>query len=279
MEPLLWNQEKLEAKAREIREEIIKMTFEAGSGHPGGSLSAVEIVTTLYFHWMKLDPENPRREDRDRFVLSKGHAAPVLYAALAHRGFFPREDLKSLRQLDSHLQGHPDMKKTPGVEMTTGSLGQGLSAAVGMALAGKLDNRGYGVYVLVGDGESQEGQIWEAAMSAAHYRLDNLVGFLDYNQIQLVGPCKEVMEVSPVAEKWKAFGWEVLEIDGHNISQIIEALKKAEQVTGKPTMIVAHTVKGKGVSFMENNAGWHGKAPNEEEMKQALAELRGEKDE
>jgi len=245
--------EELRLKAKVIRRHIIKMTGEAGSGHPGGSLSAADIVTALYFKVMRLDPENPGWEERDRFVLSKGHAAPLLYAALAERGFFPVAELATLRKLGSPLQGRPDMRKLPGVEMSTGSLGQGLSAANGMALAGKLDGRDYRVYVLLGDGESQEGQIWEAAMAAAHYRLDNVTAFLDHNGFQIDGP--------------------VIEIDGHDFEQILSAVEEACGVKGRPTMVVAKTVKGKGVSFMENQVDWHGVAPNAEQVKKALAEL------
>lgn len=265
--------EELQQQAKEIRKEILQMTHKAGSGHPGGSLSAADIVTALYFHVMNIDPENPKWEARDRFVLSKGHAAPVLYAALAEQGYFPKEDLNHLRQIDQHLQGHPDMKGTPGVDMTTGSLGQGISAAVGMALAGKMDQASYRVYALLGDGEMQEGQVWEALMSAAHYKLDNLIACLDHNRIQLVGPTNEIMTISPAAEKIRAFGWHVIEIDGHDMQAILNALKEAEGVTGKPIMIVANTVKGKGVSFMENTAAWHGNAPSATDLEKALAEL------
>ncbi|SJZ42723.1 transketolase [Selenihalanaerobacter shriftii] len=263
----------LEKKAKEIRRSILEMVAKAGSGHPGGSLSATDIVTTLYFNEMNLDPKNPGWEDRDRFVLSKGHAAPVLYAALAEKEYFPKDELQTLRRLDSHLQGHPDMKKTSGVDMTTGSLGQGISAAVGMALAGKLDQKDYRVFTMLGDGEIEEGQVWEAAMSAVHYNLDNLIGFVDYNQVQLVGKTKDVMDVHPVVEKFEAFGWYVIEIDGHNISEILDALEEANKVEGQPIMIVANTVKGKGVSFMEGTAAWHGKAPDAEQLKEALGEL------
>lgn len=263
----------LRFKAKAIRRHIIKMTGEAGSGHPGGSLSAADIVTALYFRVMRLDPENPSWPERDRFVLSKGHAAPLLYAALAERGFFSVSELITLRKLGSPLQGHPDMRKVPGVEMSTGSLGQGLSAANGMALAGKLDGRNYRVYVLLGDGESQEGQIWEAAMAAAHYRLDSVTAFLDYNGFQIDGPVKEVMSPEPVADKWRAFGWHVIEIDGHDFEQILSAVEEARDVKGRPTMVVAKTVKGKGVSFMEDQVDWHGVAPNAEQVKKALAEL------
>jgi len=265
--------EELQLKAKVIRRHIIEMTGKAGSGHPGGSLSAADIVTALYFHVMRLDPKNPGWKDRDRFVLSKGHAAPLLYAALAERGFFPVSELITLRKIGSPLQGHPDMRKLPGVEMSTGSLGQGLSVANGMALAGKLDGRSYRVYVLLGDGEIQEGQVWEAAMAAAHYRLDNVTAFLDYNGFQIDGPVREVMSPEPVANKWRAFGWHVIEIDGHDFKQILSAVETARSVKGRPTMVVAKTIKGKGVSFMENQVDWHGVAPNEEQAKKALAEL------
>lgn len=265
--------EELKSKAKEIRKHIIKMTCAAGSGHPGGSLSAADIVTALYFHELRLDPFRPDWPDRDRFVLSKGHAAPVLYAALAERGFFSVEELMTLRKLGSRLQGHPDMRKVPGVEMSTGSLGQGLSAANGMAIAARLDQKDYRVYALLGDGEVQEGQIWEAAMAAAHYKLDNVTAFLDHNGFQIDGPVREIMSPEPVADKWRAFGWHVIGIDGHDIKQILDALAEAKTVKGKPTMIVAETVKGKGVSFMENQVGWHGVAPKPDEMEKALEEL------
>lgn len=266
----------LAEKACKIRQDIIRMLGQAGSGHPGGSLSAADIVAVLYFHEMKVDPQNLQWPDRDRFVLSKGHAAPVLYAALAEKGYFPVDELVTLRKLGSRLQGHPSMRYLPGVEMSTGSLGQGLSVANGMALAGRLDGRGYRVYVLLGDGEIQEGQVWEAAMAAAHYKLDNLVAFLDHNGLQIDGPTAEVMSPEPVTDKWRAFGWHVEEIDGHDLTQIINALDKAREVKGRPTMIVANTVKGKGVSFMENQAGWHGNAPNAEQTGLALCELGGD---
>ncbi|HOV80541.1 MAG TPA: transketolase [Bacillota bacterium] len=263
----------LKKKANQIRKHIIRMTCAAGSGHPGGSLSAADIVTALYFHEMRLDPSRPKWPDRDRFVLSKGHAAPLLYSALAERGFFPPEELLTLRKLGSRLQGHPDMRKLPGVEISTGSLGQGLSAANGMALAAKLDAKDYRVYVLMGDGEIQEGQVWEAAMAAAHYKLDNVTAFLDYNGLQIDGPVREIMSPEPVAGKWRAFGWHAIEIDGHDYRQILDALTEARTVKGKPTMVVAGTVKGKGVSFMENKVDWHGVAPGPDEMERALAEL------
>jgi transketolase len=261
------------AKALSIRRDIITMLGQSGSGHTGGSLSAADIVASLYFWEMNIDADNPKWEDRDRFVLSKGHAAPVLYAALAEKGFFPPENLHTLRQLGSPLQGHPDMRKLPGVEACTGSLGQGISWAVGMALAGKLDQRSYRVYSLLGDGEIEEGMVWEAAMAAAHYHLDNLTAIVDHNRLQIDGPVAEVMSPEPVDAKFKAFGWEIINIDGHDYRQIMEAFQTARQIKGKPTMIVAQTIKGKGCSFMENKAEWHGTAPNPEQTKQALAEL------
>lgn len=263
----------LQGLAQKIRCHIIRMTGLAGSGHPGGSLSAVEIVSYLYFKEMQTDPRNPSWAGRDRFVLSKGHAAPVLYAALAEKGFFPVEDLQTLRKIDSYLQGHPDMKKVPGVEMSTGSLGTGFSTAVGMALALRLDQKDNYVYALLGDGETQEGQVWEAAMSAAHYKLGRLIAFVDYNGLQIDGDITKVMSPEPLPEKWKAFGWQVLEIDGHDFAQIAQALAKAKENQDSPTVIIARTVKGKGVSYMENEAGWHGKCPSQEEMEAALCEL------
>ncbi|HUV05502.1 MAG TPA: transketolase [Armatimonadota bacterium] len=264
---------KLEDKAREMRKDIIIMVGVAKSGHPGGSLSAADILAALYFHVMRYDAKNPKWPDRDKFVLSKGHACPVLYAALAEAGFYPKEEIITFRNINSRLQGHPDMKKLPGVEFTTGSLGQGLSGANGMALAGKLDKKDYRVFCMIGDGESQEGQIWEAAMAAAHYKLDNLVGITDFNGLQIDGRNCEVMTVTPLPDKWRAFGWNVIEIDGHDFTQILDALSPKSGVEGKPTMIIAHTIKGKGVSFMENVCDWHGKAPNEEQVKQALVDL------
>lgn len=264
---------RLQAQARQIRRDIVAMVGAAGSGHPGGSLSAADMVTALYFEVMRIDPQNPAWPERDRFVLSKGHAAPVLYAALAERGYFPVEQLSTLRQVDSLLQGHPDMRKVPGVEMTTGSLGQGLSAANGIAMAGKLDGKDYRVFVMLGDGEVGEGQVWEAAMAAAHYKLDNVTAFLDYNGLQIDGRCEEVMSPEPLADKWRAFGWAVQEIDGHDFEQILAAVEKAKATRGRPSMIVARTVKGKGVSFMEDEASWHGTAPKPEQVEQALAEL------
>lgn len=264
---------RLQEKAGQIRRHIVTMVGEASSGHPGGSLSAADIVTALYFEAMRIDPQKLDWPERDRFVLSKGHAAPVLYAALAERGYFPVEELQTLRRLGSTLQGHPDMRKVPGVEMSTGSLGQGLSAAVGMALAGKLDDRDYRVFALLGDGEIQEGQVWEAAMAAAHYKLENVIAFLDLNGLQIDGPTGEVMSLEPVADKWRAFGWEVQEIDGHDMKKILDAIEKAKEVRVKPSIIIAKTVKGKGVSFMENQVGWHGSAPKPEQVEQALKEL------
>lgn len=263
----------LTKKATQIRRNIIEMVGAAGSGHPGGSLSATDIVTYLYFKEMQVDANNPKWDQRDRFVLSKGHAAPVLYAALAEKGFFPVEDLVSLRQIDSYLQGHPDMQKVPGVEMSTGSLGTGFSTSVGMALAGKLDKRDSNVFVMLGDGELQEGQVWEAAMSASHYKLDNLIAVLDYNGLQIDGNIEDVMDPHPIVDKWLAFGWEVIEIDGHDFNSIEEGFEKAKKVSGKPAILIAKTIKGKGVSFMENMANWHGSAPNKEQVATALEEL------
>ena len=258
-----------------IRKDIVSMICKSKSGHPGGSLSAVEILTALYFDQMNIDPTNPKMEDRDRFVLSKGHAAPALYATLAQRGYFAKDELNNLRQLGSILQGHPDMKKVPGVEMSTGSLGQGFSVACGMAMAAKLDNAPWNVYALLGDGEVQEGIIWEAAMSAAHYKLDNMIAFLDYNGLQIDGEVESVMNINPIEDKFKTFGWNVITIDGHDFDQIFAALDMAKDTVDKPTMIIAKTIKGKGVSFMENQASWHGSAPSEEQLEQALSELGG----
>ena len=258
-----------------IRKDIVSMICKSKSGHPGGSLSAVEILTALYFDQMNIDPTNPKMEDRDRFVLSKGHAAPALYATLAQRGYFAKEELNNLRQLGSMLQGHPDIKKVPGVEMSTGSLGQGFSVACGMAMAAKLDNAPWNVYALLGDGEVQEGIIWEAAMSAAHYKLDNMIAFLDYNGLQIDGEVESVMNINPIEDKFKTFGWNVITIDGHDFDQIFAALDMAKDTVDKPTMIIAKTIKGKGVSFMENQASWHGSAPSEEQLEQALSELGG----
>ena len=261
--------------ANVIRKDIVSMICKSKSGHPGGSLSAVEILTALYFDQMNIDPTNPKMEDRDRFVLSKGHAAPALYATLSERGYFDKEELNHLRQIGSMLQGHPDMKKIPGVEMSTGSLGQGFSVACGMAMAAKLDNAPWNVYALLGDGEVQEGIIWEAAMSAAHYKLDNMIAFLDYNGLQIDGDVESVMNINPIEDKFKTFGWNVITIDGHDFDQIFAAFDMAKDTVDKPTMIIAKTIKGKGVSFMENQASWHRSAPSEEQLQQALSELGG----
>ncbi len=259
--------------ATKIRKHAIEGVYQAASGHPGGSLSIADILAVLYFEEMNVDPKNPKWEDRDRFVLSKGHCAPALYGTLAERGFFPVEDMKTLRQTDSYLQGHPDMKGVPGVDMSTGSLGQGICAANGMALAAKLDKKDYRVYSILGDGELEEGQVWEAAMFAAHYKLDNLCAFVDLNGLQIDGKTEDVMSPNPVDEKFKAFGWNVICIDAHDYDQIRGALKQAKETKGKPTMVVAKSIKGKGVSFMENQVGWHGSAPNQEQYEQAMKEL------
>ena len=265
---------KLKEVAKKIRIGIIESVYSGKSGHPGGSLSIADIMAVLYFCEMNIDPENPKNENRDRLVLSKGHCAPALYSALSNRGFFDVEELKSLRNIESRLQGHPDMKKIPGVDMTTGSLGQGLSAANGMAIAGKLDNKDYRVYCILGDGEIEEGQIWEAAMSARKYKLDNLCVIVDNNNLQIDGTIEEVMSSYPIDEKFRSFGFQVINIDGHDIQEIIDAFDVAKNVKEKPTCIIAKTIKGKGVSFMENQVGWHGKAPNEEQYKQAIEELK-----
>lgn len=263
--------------AKEIRKDIVTMLTESASGHPGGSLSAVEILTTLYFNEMNVDPSNPKNPKRDRFVLSKGHAAPVLYSTLVEKGFFERSELMKLRKIGSILQGHPNMNYVPGVDMSTGSLGQGISTAVGMALAGKLDNSEYRVYTLLGDGELQEGQVWEAAMSAAHYKLGNLTAFVDYNGLQIDGDISEVMNPNPIADKFAAFGWNVIVLeDGHDLVAIKSSIEEAKKITNKPTVVVCKTIKGKGVSFMENQAGWHGTAPNKEQCDLALKEIGGE---
>jgi transketolase len=273
------NTKELERIANELRILTLKAVYNAQSGHIGGSFSSAEIITVLYFYKLKINPKDPLWEDRDRFILSKGHAAPMLYSALAKRGFFSEEELvNNLRKIGSRFQGHPDMRKTPGVEMTTGSLGQGLSVAIGIALGAKyIDKKSFRVYTLLGDGELNEGQVWEAFMSASKYKLDNLVCICDRNRVQLDGCTEEIMPLEPLRLKIEAFGWEVLEIDGHNIEAIIKALDYAETVKNKPTCIIAHTVKGKGVSFMENTHKWHGRAPNKEEYEEALKELtRGE---
>lgn len=267
--------DKLKAIAREVRKDIITMITESASGHPGGSLSAVEIITTLYFNEMNVSVENKNDPNRDRFVLSKGHAAPVLYSVLAEKGYFDKGQLMGLRKLRSKLQGHPNMNSVPGVDMSTGSLGQGISVAVGMALAGKLDKKEYRVYSLLGDGELAEGQVWEAAMSAAHYKLDNLTTFVDHNGLQIDGKVSEVMGSDPVDAKFAAFGWNVISIDGHDFVQIKSAIEEAKKTKGKPTVIICETIKGKGVSFMENEACWHGSAPNKEQCQKALDEIGG----
>ena len=270
----------IQARATNMRGNIIKMLHEAGSGHPGGSLSAADIVATLYFGGvMNVNPDDPSDPSRDRFLLCKGHAAPVLYAVLAELGYIPEEELLTLRKLHSRLQGHPDSKKLPGVEACTGSLGQGLSIAAGLALGLRLNAGGAApqrVYALMGDGEIEEGQVWEAAMFAAHYGLDNLVAIVDNNNLQIDGDVREVVGLRAIPEKFRAFGWEVLEVDGHDVEALLEAFATAQGASGKPVCIVASTVKGKGVSFMENQAGWHGKAPNDEQTQQAIAELKGE---
>ena len=260
--------------ANDIRIGIIDATHAAKCGHPGGSLSIADILSYLYFEHMNIDPQNPKMENRDRFVLSKGHTAPGLYSALAHRGFFPVEDLVTLRKIDSYLQGHPDMHKVPGVDMSSGSLGLGISAACGMALAGKIDNKDYRVYTIIGDGESEEGQVWEASMFASHYKLDNLCVILDLNGLQIDGPITEVMNPTPHDKKFEAFGFHVITIDGHDFDQIEAAFAEAETVKGQPTVIIAKTTKGKDVSFMENSVNWHGAAPNDEQHAQAIAELK-----
>lgn len=249
------------------------MLTESASGHPGGSLSAVELIAALYFSKLRHNPKEPNWPDRDRVVFSKGHGCPLWYAVLAECGYFPKKELLTLRKYGSILQGHPDCLKTPGVDISSGSLGQAFSAACGMAAAGKLDKKDYRVYVLLGDGEVQEGQVWEAAMAASHYKLDNLCAILDYNGFQIDGRVADIMAIEPVALKWQAFGWNVIEIDGHDISQIFDAYNKAEKIKGKPTIIIAKTIKGKGVSFMENTSDWHGKAPNKEQSEQALKEI------
>ena len=263
----------LQRKANNLRISIIEEVYNAKCGHPGGSLSIADIMTYLYFVEMNVDPKNPKMDNRDRFVLSKGHTAPALYAALAERGFFPKEDLVTLRKTASYLQGHPDMKGVPGVDMSTGSLGQGISTACGMALSAKVSGEGYRVYTVLGDGESEEGQVWEAAMFAAHYKLDNLVAILDLNGLQIDGPITEVMNPTPHDEKFSAFGWNVITIDAHSFDEIESAFKQARETKGKPTAIIAKSTKGKGVSYMENACEWHGQAPKEDLYKVAIADL------
>ena len=263
----------LQTAAAKIRLGILEEVFSASSGHPGGSLSIADILSYLFFKEMRIDPKNPEWADRDRFVLSKGHTAPALYAALANRGYFDVSELKGFRNAQSFLQGHPDMKHTPGVDMTTGSLGLGISAACGMALSGKISDKDYRVYSVLGDGETEEGQVWEAAMFAAHYKLDNLCIFVDFNGLQIDGPIVDVIDPTPLDKKFEAFNWNVITIDAHNFDEIEAAVEAAKACKGKPTAIIAKSVKGKGVSFMENKVGWHGKAPNAEEYEQAVAEI------
>ncbi|MFO7773102.1 MAG: transketolase [Dehalococcoidia bacterium] len=263
----------LRETARRLRRHVITMIATAGSGHPGGSLSATDIVAALYFRVLRHIPENPHWEGRDRFILSKGHAAPILYAALAETGYFPVAELGTLRKLDSRLQGHADAHLTPGVEMSSGSLGMGLSFAIGVALAAMLDSKAYRTYVLLSDGECEEGQTWEAALSAAHFKLDNITAIVDCNGMQLSGWTRDIMNLEPFIQKWQAFGWHTIDIDGHDFDQILSACQEAEKTKGRPTVIVARTIKGKGVSFMENNVTFHGKAPTREEAERALQEL------
>lgn len=264
----------LKNMARTIRTDILKMVHEAGSGHPGGSLSAAEIVTVLYFNVLNVNPKQPKWEDRDRFILSKGHCCPVLYACLARRGFFEVAELASLRKYGSKLQGHPDMNKCPGIDMTSGSLGNGIGCAVGMAIAGKVKNEKHKVFVMLGDGECQEGVVWEAAMCAAHHKLTNLVAIVDVNGLQIIDTTDKIMNIEPLADKWRSFGWKVLEMDGHDVAQVVTTLNYAKAIEG-PVAVLAHTVKGKGVSFMEGVAKWHGAAPSGEELAQAIREIEG----
>jgi len=266
----------LNEKAHQFRLDVLEMIHERGAGHPGGSLSAAEIMAALFFHHLKIDPDRPDWSERDRFILSKGHASALLYSTLAHRGYFPVEELHTWGHLDSHLQGHPDRLKTPGVDMTTGVLGHGLSVSAGLCLAARLKSLDYRVYVLLGDGECQCGILWEGAMTAAKYRLSKLTAIVDYNDVQLDGPVHEIMPLEPLVEKWKSFNFAVLEIDGHNMRQVLESLDMAEEVHSRPVVIIAHTTKGKGVSFMENKAEWHGLAPDDVQYARAVAELKGE---
>ena len=267
------NKNEIALHAYKARKHALTGIYNAQSGHPGGSLSICDILSVLYFEVMNVDPKNPKMEDRDRFVLSKGHCAPALYAILAEKGYFPVEDVHTLRRTDSYIQGHPDMKGISGVDMSTGSLGQGISAANGMALAGKLSDKDYRVYTILGDGELEEGQVWEAAMFAAHYKLDNLTAFVDYNGLQIDGKITDVMNSEPIDDKFRAFGWNVIVIDAHSYDAIYDAIEEAKATKGKPTLVLAKSVKGKGVSFMENNPAWHGAAPNQEQFEQAIAEL------
>jgi len=270
---MVYTVEELEKKANILRMDVIEATSEAGSGHPGGSLSAADLMAVLFFRIMRHDPSEPMWEDRDRFILSKGHAAPILYAALAESGYFPREDLLTLRKMGSCLQGHPVRGKVPGVEMSTGSLGQGLSMACGMALAGKMDGKDHRIFCLLGDGELQSGQNWEAAMFAHHYNLNNLVAFVDRNRLQITGNTENAMSLDPLPDKWRAFGWNVMVVNGHSIVQIIEACTKAMNSEANPTVVIMNTIKGKGVSFMENNYEFHGKSCKEAEKDKAMKEL------
>lgn len=265
--------DELKEMAVHVRRDIVEMIARVNSGHPGGSLSAADIVTALYFNVMNHDPKNPHWEDRDRFILSKGHACPVLYSCMARTGYFPYDELKTLRQINSRIQGHPEVRKLPGIEASTGSLGQGLSIGIGLAEGAKVQGKDYRTYVLTGDGELDEGQIWEAALYCGHKKVDNLVVIVDYNKQQLDGWVKDIMPLDPLGDKWKSFDWEVIEIDGHDMNQILDAFAKAETVKGKPTVIIANTIKGKGVSFMENNLEFHGAAPNKDQLEQALKEL------
>ena len=266
----------LEKRARELRIDSLDMIHRRGAGHPGGSLSIAEIMAGLFFHKMRLDPERPDWPERDRFILSKGHASAILYAALARRGFFPMEDLKQWGELSCHMQGHPDCLKTPGVEMTSGILGHGVAIGSGLALAARMNNLNYRVYVLLGDGECQAGVVWEGAMTAAKYQLAKLTAIVDYNNVQLDGPVHAIMPLEPLVDKWRTFNWAVLEINGHNMRQVLEALDMADEIHDRPTVIVAHTTKGKGVSFMENDSHWHGIPPDDAQYAQAIAELKGE---
>ncbi len=266
----------LKLTAANVRKHILTGTHAAASGHPGGSLSIADVVTLLYFEVMNVSPEAAKSPDRDRFVLSKGHCAPALYGALAERGFFPKEDIATLRKAGSYLQGHPDMKSVPGVDMSSGSLGQGISAANGMALAGKIDKKDYRVYTILGDGELEEGQVWEAAMYASHYKLDNLTAFVDFNGLQIDGDISKVMSPLPIDKKFEAFGWNVILCDAHDFNALLDAINQPKETKGKPTMIILASIKGKGVSFMENNAAWHGSAPNDEQYAQAMKEIDAE---
>jgi len=274
MNPTPMSVEELEQMAATIRCDIIEMICTAEAGHPGGSLSATDVVTALFFRLMRVDPENPDWPDRDRFILSKGHACPVWYATLAERGYFDKSHLGTLRRLNSILQGHPDMHKTPGIDMTAGSLGHGLSAGIGMALSGKLRRKDYHVWIVIGDGESQEGSIWEAAMSGARWKLDNLTAIMDCNNLQNDSYVDQTMPIEPIADKWQAFGWHVLDIDGHDMAAVVQALETAKTVKDQPTIVLARTIKGKGVSFMENVCEWHGKAPSQKQADEAMNEIR-----